>query len=137
MLIQWNDINSVNIKEIDEQHEKIVGIINNLSEINKEEERDVENIKTIVDELRQYISVHLATEEKYFKKYQYPSAVEHVKIHQDFRSKVAEFDESIKKGINQEEIISEMLKFLGDWWINHINKIDMQYSDYLNQKGLY
>ena len=61
---------------------------------------------------------------------------EHKKQHQSFREKVFEFQDKIEKS-DEKKIIQEMLDYLREWWIGHINFSDQDYSACFNDHGLY
>ncbi len=93
--LQWTEELSVQVKEIDEQHKKLLGIFFSLFEaINKHKTK--EELSGILKELIAYSSYHFATEEKYFHKFKYEFADEHIKQHQTFREKMLEFEKNMK-----------------------------------------
>lgn len=129
MLINWQDINSVNIRELDEHHKFLVGLINRLN-------KDIspKEVGEIIRKLDDYASYHFAAEEKYFEEFNYPEAETHIQTHQFFKDKIKIFEEKYDKG---GLTLEELMEFLSKWWINHINHTDLKYSDFLNQKGVY
>jgi hemerythrin-like metal-binding protein len=133
MIIKWEEINSVNVKEIDAQHQKLVAIINQLFSVNKESKAD---IKLIIDELVEYADYHLRFEEELFTKFKYENSVDHKYQHDMYRQKVSEFREKLT-GDNYQQVFAELTQFLRDWWIFHINNADAAYSECFNQNGLY
>lgn len=134
MFFKWQPIYSVNVKEIDEQHKKIFKIINRVQEIKKDFSK--EDKMKVISELKEYGEYHLNTEEKFFKKFDYPDKDFHVTQHNEYRKKIKEFEEMCAKS-DEPKKIGELSNFLKDWWLNHIQNTDQQYSDYFNQKGLY
>lgn len=134
MLIKWDDISSVNVKELDGHHKKLVSIINELFEVKGV--NNPEEINRLLDELTEYANYHLAAEEKYFKDFSYPDKANHEAQHQSYRDTIVKFRDSYHKSADP-AVLSELTKFLGAWWINHINHQDIKYSDCFNQHGLY
>lgn len=136
MLIKWDEINSVNVKEFDDHHKKLVEIINRFFAADKE---DFKNLNVIISELTEYANMHLKAEEDCFDKFGFEKAEEHKSIHAAYREKVAGFKEAILSD-NEElrkSVPDEVYKFLRDWWIFHINNVDHEYSDFFNRNGLY
>lgn len=131
--MQWEEIYSVNVAEIDEQHKKIFGIMNSLSVAKGKE--DKKTILSVIKELEDYSVYHFATEEKYFAKFDYPDKDRHIKMHLSFVNQV----KKIKKDeLDGTQITArDILEFLKNWWINHIQREDIEYSDFFNQHGLY
>ncbi|HAT73704.1 MAG: Hemerythrin-like protein metal-binding protein [Candidatus Moranbacteria bacterium GW2011_GWF2_36_839] len=130
MILTWQPIYSVNVVEIDEQHKKLFGILNNFFGVIDKEDKNIENI---LEELKKYAQYHFDTEEKYFKKFNYPETENHIKMHQFYVEKIAEFE----KRKSDEKISLELRDFLKNWWLGYIQNADQKYSDFFNQKGLY
>ncbi|MEI7451714.1 MAG: bacteriohemerythrin [Candidatus Falkowbacteria bacterium] len=133
MLIKWDEFNSVNVKEIDGQHKILVSVINRLDDARVR--NDLEDIKNLFTELLDYADFHFATEEKYFAKFKYPATESHEAEHAVYREKIGAFNERYKT--EGAEVIPEILAFLRDWWIMHINTSDANYTDFFNENGLY
>jgi hemerythrin len=133
-LITWNDTLSVNIREIDSQHQRLVELVNRLHDSMKSGKgNDV--VGPILSDLVRYTVSHFATEEAYFKKFAYPDCVQHKKEHDDLTVKA----KALKAGFEQGKmtISIEVMNFLKDWLSNHILGSDKKYAPYLNGKGLH
>jgi hemerythrin len=132
-LIQWNDSFSVGVVEIDKQHQKLVGMINDLNDAMRQGKgKDV--LGKIIKGLIGYAETHFRTEEKYFDQFGYPDANNHKKEHSDFVMKVAEF----KDGFDRRKLglSIEVMSFLSKWLQNHIKGVDKKYGPFFNEKGL-
>lgn len=127
MIFQWQPIYSVNVKEIDDQHKKMFNILNQLFS-----EKDFSIIfKTeIMKDLENYADYHFKTEEKYFDKFDYPKSDEHKKMHQDYVDTINSFKE---KGFSE----SQLKDFVQNWWIEHVQGADQEYSVFFNKKDLF
>ena len=133
-LITWDDGLSVNVAEIDGQHQKLVGMLNDLhAAMKKGEGRRI--IDSIVNGLVDYSVTHFATEEKYFKLYNYHGAHAHTREHLDFIAQVSEFKRAAAARGGQGLSI-EVMQFLKDWLLKHIKGSDKDYSGFFNQHGL-
>jgi hemerythrin len=132
-LIKWNDSFSVNVAEIDLQHEKLASMINELNEAMLQAKGKVALTK-ILNELVAYTVNHFGTEEKYFAQYDFPYANNHKKEHQAFKEKVAAFKKDFDAG--KLGLSIEVMKFLSDWLQTHIKGTDKKYSSFFNEKGL-
>jgi len=132
-LITWTDALSVNIKEIDTQHQRLFELMNKLHEAMKiGKGNDV--LGGILGDLVKYTVVHFSNEESYLKRYDYPEYVQHKKIHDDLTQKAKALKASFDQG--KQTISIDVLTFLKDWLNNHILKTDKRYSTFLNGKGL-
>ncbi len=134
MILKWESIYSVNVKEIDNQHKKLFSIINHLFEIKKDFSK--KNAIKVIKELKDYGIYHLNTEEKYFKKFNYQDKKLHILQHDMYKEKIIEFEEKINKS-KEITVFKELTEFLRNWWLNHIQNSDQQYSKFFNQKGLF
>lgn len=135
-LFTWTKENSVGITEIDVQHQRIFTIINNLADSISNNKAQAE-IDKILAQLVEYSTVHFGTEERYFKMFNYIYIDDHVAKHHMYNDKVSEFYEK-KKNPNQKQTLPyEIINFLKDWWINHINIEDKKYTDTFHQHGLF
>lgn len=132
-MITWNDTLSVNVAEIDRQHQKLIAIINELNDAMKVG-KGREILGEIVTNLVNYTDTHFKTEEAYFEKFGYPNTADHKKEHTAFVQKVADF----KEGFEQKRlsVSVEVMTFLSDWLRNHIMGTDKQYSRFFNDNGL-
>lgn len=132
-LIKWTENLSVGVKELDNEHKKLIDLLNQLyTGMKNREENKV--IKLILDDLVNYTLSHFAHEEKYFKQYNYPKALEHIKEHENFRKEVTIFLEEFDTG--KVTLSSHMLNFLTNWVTNHIKKQDKEYVKFFIEKGL-
>ena len=132
-LIQWNDGLSVGVGEIDRQHQKLIGMINDLNDAMKQGKgKDI--LYKIINGLTIYTKTHFGTEEKYFDQFRYPDANNHKTKHLEFTKKVTEFKEGFNKG--KISLSIEIMDFLSNWLQNHIKVIDKKYGPFFNEKGL-
>jgi hemerythrin-like metal-binding protein len=88
----------------------------------------------VLGELGQYTKVHFGDEETLLRLHGYSRLAEHLKLHESFRSKVADLEAQIKAGAVALSIAT--LDFLRDWLSKHILGTDMQYKDFLAAKGV-
>jgi len=132
-VLVWHKNLSVGIEKIDEQHKKLISIINELYDIIANDE-DRNNLKKIMDKLNEYIHIHFATEERYFNQYNYPGKIEHTTEHNEFVKKVNEFQQEFIAGAYS--LSFQLMDFLQDWLVHHIITIDKKYTDFFIKQGL-
>ena len=64
-LIQWSSSLSVKVKQIDDEHQKLIKLINDLNDAMRVG-KGKEALGKIINELVNYAAVHFNTEERYF-----------------------------------------------------------------------
>ncbi|MFA5997039.1 MAG: bacteriohemerythrin [Candidatus Paceibacterota bacterium] len=123
-LIIWDDTFTLGVAVIDEQHKKMIGIINELYHAMKSS-TEKENLSDIITELTEYADYHFTSEESFFDKCNYPGAKHHRKSHELYRETINNF---LIDYHNDESVLPlKMIKFLGDWWSDHIRGEDRDY----------
>ena len=131
-IITWQDEYSVNVKEIDDQHKHFIGILNRLYMAIQASDTAV--LSPLIDELVAYATKHFATEEKYFDQFHYEGATEHKEEHAKLAATVAE---SLARKTEDPLTLSyELLDFLEDWLVNHLNTMDKKYVTCFAEHGL-
>ena len=131
--VHWSSEMETGIKKIDEQHQKLVQLLNDLFDaMNKGKSKDALSI--ILDELVEYTKVHFGTEERYFRMYEYPKSEAHMKEHTNLATQVIDFQTQFKTG--NARVTVQLLNFLKDWLTNHILGSDKEYGPFLKSQGL-
>lgn len=131
--ITWEDSMSVNVKEIDDQHKKLISLINELHEWKETGERK-DILGDVLEELINYTRYHFSAEERRMKQFSYIGYLEHKRQHDDLTDKVMSLkDKHDKEG---SAIAVEVSSFLKDWLTNHILGTDKKYSAFFNSKGI-
>ncbi len=122
-MIEWNDGLNLGIKTLDNDHKKLLEIINSLSgATNDEKTRYI--LERIFIDLEKYALEHCQREEVILKKCNYEQLDVHTSQHRVFTNKVAELK---KKFLTSKESVSaqELSIFLSDWLFNHIIEEDI------------
>ena len=132
-IVTWSKDYEVKIDEIDQQHRKLFSMINELFASMKEGRTEASIVET-VNGMLDYTQYHFKTEEDYMIKFKYPGYKRHKKEHDKFVNEVLEFYNKLQKG--EQGVTLEVLVFLKDWIINHINGIDRKYVGLFKEKGL-
>lgn len=132
-LVTWSDEYSVNIREIDSQHKKLVKLINSLHA--EADEKDLhKTVGDILEELIKYTVYHFSFEESLFARYSYPETRIHIRAHTDLIEQIKTFlNEYHSRG---NVLPADLINFLRSWLIDHIVGEDKKYSSYLNSKGV-
>ena len=132
-LMQWSSNFSVNIRQFDDQHKRLVEMVNQLNDaINTGKGHAV--LKSIFDTLIQYTATHFAEEERLMAQHNYPDLGKHKKVHEELKKTALDLQKKFHN--NSSALSTDVLKFLKDWLINHIQGLDKGYGTYLNGKGV-
>lgn len=132
-LISWEEKYSVNVKEIDEQHKKLVKLVNDLHEA-MSVGKGKAIMATVLQSLIDYTATHFAAEEKYMTKFNYPAYPQHKSEHDKFVKQVLDFQKGFAKG--DLVLTLDVMKFLKDWLLNHILGTDKKFGPFFNEKDL-
>lgn len=134
-LLSWGSLFETKITEIDNQHKKLVDLLNQVHDAVQKKKGQEIMAKALTD-LVNYTKSHFDTEEKYMKQYGYPEFEQHLKQHQDLSKKVADFQQKYAKSSNDPLLVQELSIFLKSWLTNHIVGTDKKYAPFLLSKGL-
>ncbi len=124
--VVWNNDYAIGIETIDTQHQQLFDIMNKLYKAS-EEEQEIDNILGLFEELQNYTKYHFKEEEMYFSKHPQSEIKRHLEQHQFFIKKL---DESIQQCIRINTLSLELLFFLNDWLVEHIQVEDQKYVKY-------
>lgn len=131
--IAWNVAFSVGDQQMDGQHRKLIGIINQLADCyalwcsSGSKTGRVEARKSFHQALTamfDYTQTHFAAEEAHMRQIGFAGIVEHQSEHASFIEKLGEFSHLAAEGEGDMQAVHRYLK---TWLFNHILKSDMQY----------
>ncbi|BEE11356.1 bacteriohemerythrin [Aeromonas dhakensis] len=132
-LLHWNEAFMVQVPSMDNQHLGLFEAMNRLYQavIDKS---PAQLRKQRLDELLKLATRHFADEEQVMEQAGYPELRRHKEEHARL---LAELDTLMQRnGPDDEEFNMELLVFLKNWLLNHISKVDKQYSGSLRQAGI-
>lgn len=132
-LLSWNPEMSVGVRVLDEDHKKLIGMINELHDsMLKGHSNDV--VGGVLRRLANYTVEHFQREEKYFAETKYPGAAAHIREHEKLKAQVMAEIQKFQAGTTG--IGMETLTFLRDWLKHHIQESDKAYRSHLNTHGV-
>lgn len=131
-LLVWDNGFSVNITSLDNQHSRLVGMLNVLSEsVARGEGKKV--LTMLLNALMEYTKAHFATEEGLMAKHGYEALAEHKAEHDFMTATVLRFQREFEE--KEQDISPRLLQFLREWLSNQILGTDRQYSTFLREHG--
>ena len=124
-LFPWSDDFNVNIEAVDEQHKVLVDLLNQLHGIIMEH-RGKAACRAVLDRLAEYTCTHFQLEEGLMRELHYPGLEIHRQQHEDLIRQIHE----LQRKLDEENITItfELLHFLKDWLIRHINESDKRFG---------
>ena len=131
--IIWQDKFSVGVAEMDDQHQKLIAMINRLIAEQKTLTAP-ETMASLLTEMVDYSREHFRAEEYLMSEYGYDKKDQQVKLHEEFIQKTVEF--CSVTGIGPNILSVALLEYLQTWLMDHILKEDMQYKLFFESKGV-
>ena len=131
--VKWNNKYCVGISIIDEQHKKLFSFLNKTIDA-KEHSDNKEGLMEVLEEMTQYALEHLHTEEAYMREFDYPECRYHSEEHYRFFTKSITYFDRIVNG--DYHISNELIEYLKQWLVNHIQVTDRRYIDCFKKNGL-
>lgn len=132
--MNWSDRYSVGVAVFDDEHKKLIAIINELYDA-VAVGVDKPGLQRISDKLVEYTLSHFQHEEMYFDDWAYPDSAAHIACHAKLRQQVFDYRKEIL-AMDSKELALDMLDFLRDWLSHHIMVDDRKYGRFLRNKGL-
>jgi hemerythrin len=133
-LMTWTEKLSVGVEVLDDDHKKLVGMVNELHDKMKAG-HGKEALGKVLDELVNYTKFHFEREERFFAKTGYPAAFAHKQQHDDLTKQVLDVQTKYKGGAVA-TLSLDVMDFLRNWLVNHIQGSDQKYGPHLNAQGI-
>lgn len=131
--INWTDELSVGVAEMDQQHQKLLSMVNRLIREQKVLSTP-ETIAQLITEMTDYAEEHFRAEEFLLSEYGYEDIDMQVAQHEAFIADTQNFIDASDVGAN---ILSKaLLDYLEKWLVQHILEEDMKYKDFFKIKGV-
>jgi len=132
-LMTWKADYSVNIKQIDDQHKKLIELINTLHDA-MAQGRAKEALQRVLQELVTYCATHFKFEEQLMESNGYPDFAAHKDKHTKMTGKVLALQKEVEAG--KVAVSMDVMRFLEQWLDKHILGTDKKYGSFLNSKGV-
>jgi hemerythrin len=131
-LFEWNDSFLTGIGEIDEQHRRLVALIDEFYGTMQTTAPQAAMVRLLRGVL-EYTRTHFTTEEGWMRKYSYPGLDAQIAQHAHFVEKVQNITDRFIRG---ELVLSlELTGFLRDWLSQHILGTDQEMGQFLIARG--
>lgn len=132
-LLEWHPGMSVHIDIIDEEHKKWIEFLNNLYDaIQGHGAPDVLSMTFL--KIMAYTNYHFQHEEELFAPTDYPNQKEHILEHRKMQEQLSTIHSKLRMGAT-DELTIELMVFIKEWLINHIQGTDMGYVSFVKAKN--
>jgi len=128
--VEWKDSYSVGVDTIDDDHKKLLGMINQLQAA-AHYKTDEEIVEQVLNQLVDYTKYHFCREEEMMRKCNYPDFEEHKKQHDEMILQVSSYINDYR--IDRTRTIEDVAVYLKTWLVTHINGTDQKYTPYLKE----
>jgi hemerythrin len=130
----WTKEMSVGVASLDDDHKKLIGIINELHDgIVAGHKKEI--LAAVLDQLVDYTKFHFTKEEELFLKTKYLGASTHMMEHASFVSRITNLQERLKSA-PVAMLDLELMSYLRNWLLTHIQGSDKKYGPRLNASGI-
>ena len=126
----WDDSLSVQVDEIDGDHQKLVDLFNILNHAVTDGEAE-DYIAAVLEELICCTIWHFRHEERLMLKYTYAGAVAHKTEHDDLVNSARAVQQKLLQ--DNKSVSNEDVEFLEHWLTGHILGADMEMGAYLGE----
>jgi hemerythrin len=132
-LITWGPALAVGVKEIDDQHKKLIDLVNQLNDA-MHAGQGKDKLGPVLAELVRYTVYHFGTEERLMAQHSYEFSAGHKAEHKKLVEDVGTFKAKFDAG--NAMISTEIMNFLRDWLSKHIMQTDKKFGQALNKAGV-
>lgn len=129
--LKWEESYYVGVEEIDYDHKKLVGLINQVVSASDDPVRR-KMVPKILDRFIDYTKYHLSQEEKLMEEYDYPNRAWHADQNVKFINKIDRFYSKSTKERNMKS--EEVFEFLRGWLLMHIGYTDKDFGAFVTAK---
>jgi len=131
-LFRWTRQLCTGAADIDEQHQRLIGLINDLhAAMARGDARS--QLGAILDGLVDYTKWHFRHEAQLMTRYAYPERAAHLAEHQRFVAQVLQARDDFRAG--RGALSTSVMRFLRDWLVEHIQQVDTRLAAYLASRG--
>ena len=133
--MEWSPRLSVKVKKFDDQHKKLVDLVNQLHDAMKAGQGNAA-LGTTLQSLISYTATHFKDEEQMMQANGYPELAKHKAEHEKLVTQVLDLQKKFQEQAGGGILTMTVMSFLKDWLVNHIQGVDQKYGVFLNAKGI-
>jgi len=123
---EWDSSLDVNVEEMNEQHRKLIGLMNDLHQKSEQGEAK-EKLIEAADSLIAYTQKHFDDEESYMESIGFAGLEAHKRLHDNLMTELRRLADEFSNS-DRNTLDDEFLTFLKTWLSTHIRGIDTKYG---------
>ena len=131
MQIEFDERIRTGIPEIDEQHQRLVQIYNELDDAFREG-RANRQMSEILARLYDYTKTHFEHEERLLEECAWPDLAQHQFEHRRLAERLRSF--VVRHRRSGERVSAEVVEFVRRWVVSHIMDCDLRYADHVKER---
>ncbi|MBF0434265.1 MAG: bacteriohemerythrin [Magnetococcales bacterium] len=128
----WSHELETSVRFVDDDHRKLVDMVNDLHQAMKDEEGSTK-VGAIIDGFVTYAETHFTREIAMLRDHGYPDLKNHGEKHVLLVNKLKELSNRYTHG--EFTVVMDLLALAKDWLVGHIMHTDMLYVDHVKQRG--
>ena len=134
MAINYEEIKT-NIPLLDNQHTKYFNTVEQLFDLFKKKQPNVDDICTIIEQVNEYAIDNFDTEEYLMELEGYPETEEHKAKHETLKDKLDAYNRQLSnEDVNIEDTMKHLRALLVGWFYNQIKDDDMRLAAFLHAR---
>lgn len=131
-LLEWNDRFSIGLQEIDNQHKRLIDIINKLHDVLKNDASEPVADSVFFD-LHSYTKEHFSAEEASMSESGFPDVDKHAQAHRNLETQLEGYRRKYDAGDKGAAV--DLAQFLMTWLVEHMLKMDGEYGEFLRKRS--
>ncbi len=131
--IEWRPDYRVGVDKIDEQHEALFRMFNELGDA-LWDGKGREVIGDALKFLAQYTVNHFRTEEEFMRSCRYPGYVAHKKLHDELVQEVSEFIVKFESDELPHSAVLAVVNRVGNWTRDHVRGMDQEMAAFISER---
>lgn len=119
--IEWKREYDVGVRKIDQQHRRIVDVLNELYDL-QDSKKSPKRMQRVFQSLRDYIEEHFETEEEYIAAHGCTGADVQKREHESFVDTICSYQKDFLK--QKPLALINLFNYIWDWFAHHIVVVD-------------
>ena len=115
--IVWDARFAIGEPDIDVQHQRLIGIYNEVAASLTLGTFDARRCEMVLRELGDYARYHFLTEEALMRELRFPRLSEHAREHREFSGVLQILTDRVRQ---EGEVIHDVARFVRQWILNHV-----------------